>query len=74
MAEESEVGGRALKLDSAGLGSSRRGDRVFAHYPKRAPDGTSTYGAGVEIPYPFGDPDANDITRERVRIIESLRD
>jgi hypothetical protein len=74
MAEDTEPGGRALKFDSAGLGFSRRGDRVYVHYPKRAPDGTSSYGAGVEIPYPFGDPDANEITRERVRIIESLRD
>ena len=72
MSEENDFGGRTLKFDSAGLGFSRRGSRVFVHYPKRAPDGTSAYGAGVEIPYPFGDPEANEITRERVRIIESL--
>lgn len=70
--EDSESGGRELKFDSAGLGFSRRGRRVFVHYPRRAADGTTTYGSGVEIPYPFGDPDANDATRERVRIIESL--
>ena len=67
-----ESGGRALKFDSAGLGFSRRGSRVFVHYPKRGPDGSVAYGSGVQIPYPFGDPDANEVTRERVRIIESL--
>jgi hypothetical protein len=70
--EDSESALRALKFDSAGLGFSRRGDSVFIHYPKRGPDGSTTYGAGVQIPYPFGDPDANEITRERVRIVESL--
>lgn len=70
--DDSESGTRGLKVDSAGLGFSRRGPRVFVHYPRRAPDGTTTYGSGVEIPYPFGDPDANEATRERVRIIESL--
>ena len=70
--EDLDAGGRTLKFDSAGLGFSRRGNRVFVHYPKRAPDGTTTYGSGVQIPYPFGDPDANEVTRERVRIIESL--
>ncbi len=65
-------GGRTLKFDSAGLAFSRRGNRVFVHCPKRAPDGSITYGSGVQIPYPFGDPDANEITRERVRVIESL--
>jgi hypothetical protein len=70
--DETESGARPLKFDSAGLGFSRRGGRVFVHYPKRAPDGSITYGSGVQIPYPFGDPDANDVTRERVRIIESL--
>ncbi|MFN2567291.1 MAG: hypothetical protein ABR499_20025 [Gemmatimonadaceae bacterium] len=70
--DEGEFGGRTLKFDSAGLGFSRRGNAVFVHYPKRAPDGSTTYGAGVQIPYPFGDPDANEVTRERVRIIESL--
>ena len=70
--DEGELGGRVLQFDSAGLGFSRRGNRVFVHYPKRAPEGSTTYGAGVEIPYPFGDPDANEITRERVRIIEGL--
>jgi hypothetical protein len=69
---DTESGARELKVDSAGLGFSRRGRRVFVHYPRRAPDGTTTYGSGVEIPYPFGDPDANEATRERVRIIESL--
>ena len=69
---EIESGGRTLRFDSAGLGFSRRGGRVFVHYPKRAADGSVTYGAGVQIPYPFGDPEANDITRERVQIIESL--
>jgi hypothetical protein len=75
MIDETDVddaGGRTLRFDSAGLGFSRRGGRVFVHYPKRAPDGSTTYGSGVQIPYPFGDPDANDVTRERVRIIESL--
>jgi hypothetical protein len=72
--EERESGGRPLTFDSAGLGFSRRGSRVFVHYPKRGPDGSTTYGSGVQIPYPFGDPDANEITRERVRIIESLGD
>jgi hypothetical protein len=71
-ADELEPARRALKVDSVGLGFSRRGGRVFVHYPKRAPDGSMTYGSGVQIPYPFGDPEANDITRERVRIIESL--
>ena len=71
--DETEPGARALAFDSVGLGFSRRGDRVFVHYPARAPDGTTTYGSGVQIPYPFGDPDANAITRERVGIIESLR-
>jgi hypothetical protein len=70
--EDVEAGGRTLKFDSAGLGFSRRGSRVFVHYPKRAPDGSTTYGSGVQIPYPFGDPDANEVTRERVRIIASL--
>jgi hypothetical protein len=70
--DDAEFGGRTLKFDSAGLGFSRRGGRVFVHYPKRAPDGSTTYGSGVQIPYPFGAPDANDVTRERVRIIESL--
>jgi hypothetical protein len=74
VSEENEFAERTLRVDSAGLGFSRRGNRVFVHYPKRAADGTSTYGAGVEIPYPFGDAEANDITRERVKIIESLRD
>jgi hypothetical protein len=72
--DDVEAGGRTLKFDSAGLGFSRRGNRVFVHYPKRAPDGSTTYGAGVQIPYPFGDPDANEVTRERVRIIESLEE
>ena len=75
MAEETDVeesGGRTVRFDSAGLGFSRRGGRVFVHYPKRAPDGSTTYGSGVQIPYPFGDPDANEITRRRVRIIEAL--
>ena len=70
--DDVEAGGRTLKFDAAGLGFSRRGNRVFVHYPKRAPDGTTMYGSGVQIPYPFGDPDANEVTRERVRIIESL--
>ena len=69
-----ESGGRTLKFDSVGLAFSRRGSRVFVHYPKRAPDGSTTYGSGVQIPYPFGDPDANEVTRERVRIIESMAD
>jgi hypothetical protein len=72
--EDVEAGGRTLKFDSGGLGFSRRGSRVFVHYPKRAPDGSTTYGSGVQIPYPFGDPDANEVTRERVRIIASLGD
>jgi hypothetical protein len=72
--EETESGGRTLKFDSAGLGFSRRGRRVFVHYPQRARDGSITYGSGVQIPYPFGDPNANEVTRERVRIIESLGD
>jgi hypothetical protein len=72
--DETESGGRVLEFDSAGLGFSRRGASVFVHYPKRGPDGSTTYGSGVKIPYPFGDPDANEITRERVRIIESLGD
>jgi hypothetical protein len=70
--EDVEASGRTLRFDSAGLGFSRRGNRVFVHYPKRAPDGGTTYGSGVQIPYPFGDPEANEVTRERVRIIESL--
>jgi hypothetical protein len=70
--EEQLSGGRVVEFDSAGLGFSRRGSRVFVHYPKRGPDGTTTYGSGIQIPYPFGDPDANDITRERVRLIEAL--
>jgi hypothetical protein len=70
--DDLDSGGRVLKFDSAGLGFSRRGDRVFVHYPKRAPDGTTAYGSGVQIPYPFRDPEANEITRERVRIIEGL--
>ena len=75
MAEENgdvDAGGRTLRFDAAGLGFSRRGSRVFVHYPKRSPDGGISYGSGVQIPYPFGDPDANEVTRERVRIIESL--
>ncbi len=64
--------GRTLRFDSAGLGFSRRGGRVFVHYPKRAPDGSTSYGSGVQIPYPFSDPEANEVTRERVRIIEGL--
>jgi hypothetical protein len=71
---EVEPPARAMKVDSVGLAFSRRGRTVFVHYPKRGPDGTATYGAGVQIPYPFGDPDANEITRERVRLIESLGD
>jgi hypothetical protein len=70
--ESAESGGRTLRFDSVGLGFSRRGSRVFVHYPKRAPDGSVSYGSGVQIPYPFGDPDANGVTRDRVRIIESL--
>jgi hypothetical protein len=72
--EDAESGGSTLKFDSAGLGFSRRGGRVFVHYPRRAPDGGTTYGSGVQIPYPFSAPDANEITRERVRIIDSLAD
>ena len=70
--DDGEVAPPALRVDSVGLGFSRRGNRVFVHYPKRAADGVPTYGSGVQIPYPFGDPEANDITKERVRIIESL--
>jgi hypothetical protein len=72
--DDSEAVGRRLKFDSTGLGFSRRGSRVFVHYPKRGADGSTTYGSGIQIPYPFGAPDANEITRERVRLIESLDD
>jgi hypothetical protein len=72
--EDAESGGRVVELDSTGLGFSRRGSRVFVHYPNRGPDGTTIYGSGIQIPYPFGDPSANEITRERVRIIEALGD
>lgn len=57
------------KADSSGLGWSRRGRRVFVHYP-----GRDRHGAGLEVDWPFRFPDGNEATRERVLLVESLED
>lgn len=61
------TGTPTFAVDSTGLGYSKRGRRVFVHRQ----DG-GDFGAGLELDWPFQVPDANPITRERVRIIEGL--